>query len=533
MPTFEVSRNKLLRRLGKPIEDEKLADRIAMMGIVVEKMDGDTWTLEAFPNRPDLLSEEGLARALRGFLGVETGLTKYEVKRSDYKAVVDPSVEGVREHVVAAVVKGLHIDADAVASLMQMQEKLHTTHSRNRKLAAIGVHDLNAITFPIRYTTVRGDYKFTPLGYSREMKIHDILREHPKGKEYAHLLEGTDLYPVWLDAKNEVLALPPIINAAKTAVTEKTRDVFIDVTGLNARVVEQALHIIVAQLIDAGGEAHAVHFGDFTSPNMEPRRMRLDLAYANRLLGLNLKREEAGKLLGRMRYGAEGEEVLIPAYRTDVLHPIDLVEDIAIAYGYENFKAEMPNIATIGGESREAIAERHAAELMAGLGFLECNTYHLVGADTPKKMRTANKLVLAKNPVNANYGALRDSLLPGLLQVLSENKHYDYPQRLFDSGRVVHHSLKEELVLAAVSCDAKSDFTVAKSYAESLLPALGFEPSFKAAKHPSFLEGRCAAVVVDKKEVGFVGEVHPEVLEAFGLALPVAAFELSLEKLIL
>ena len=532
MPTFEISSKKLMRRLGKPVAAEKLADRIAMMGAVVEKKDDDSWVIEAFPNRPDLLSEEGLARALRGFMGIEVGLIDYKVHNSGYKAVIDPSVKGIREHVAAAVVKGLPMGEEGLASLMQMQEKLHMTHSRNRKLASIGIYDLEKIRFPLEYTTVRGDYKFVPLGYRREMAISEMLREHPKGKEYAHLLDGTDLYPIWLDADGRVLSLPPIINSAETAVTPDTKDVFIDVTGLSQRAVRQALHMMVAQLADNGGDLYNVHFGGFTTPNMEPREMRLDAKYCNRLLGLSLSQAQIKKYLERMRYGVEGENVLVPAYRTDVLHPIDLVEDVAIAYGYENFEPLIPQIATIGKEGKKAVMERKAAEVLAGFGFLECNSYHLTSADMPAKMRSGGKLVKTMNPVNVNYNAIRDSLLPGLLQVLSENKHYDYPQRLFDIGIAVDGKLNEELHLAAVSCQAKADFTEAKSYAESFLLTLGYEPEFKAADNPSFLNGRAATVSVNKKKIGVVGEVHPEVLTNFGMSLPVAAFELRLEKLI-
>jgi len=532
MPTFEISKSELMRRLGKPIAAEKLADRIAMMGAVVEKGKGNNWVIEAFPNRPDLLSGEGLTRALRGFLGIETGLVAYKVRNSGYKARIDKSVSGIREHVAAAVVKGLPMGKETVASLMQMQEKLHTTHSRNRKLASIGVYDLEKIKFPLEYTTVRGDYKFVPLGYSREMTISEMLREHPKGREYAHLLAGTDLYPIWLDAGGQVLSLPPIINSAGTAVTPGTKNLFIDVTGLNKRVVWQALHIIVAQLADNGGEIYNVHFGDFATPNMEPRKMRLDIDYCNRLLGLSLSQAQMKKYLEKMRYGVEGGHVLVPAYRTDVLHPIDLVEDIAIAYGYENFELLIPPLSTIGGEGKKAVVEQKSAEVLAGLGFLECNTYHLTSAEMPQKMRQDGELIKTANPVNVNYNAIRDSLLPGLLQILSENKHHDYPQRLFDIGIVVDRKLHEEMHLAAASCQAKADFTEAKSYVESLLLTLGYKPKFRAIKCPFLLDGRAAAILLNKKEIGVVGEVHPEVLENFGLNLPVAAFEIRPEALI-
>ena len=532
MPTFEVDPRALTKAVGAKMAAGRLADRIAMMGAVVENGENGNWMVEAFPNRPDLLSEEGLARALRGFLGIETGLADYRVHNSEYKAYIDESVRGVREYVAAAVVTGMPMDKEAVASLMRMQEKLHMTHSRNRKLASIGVYDLDKIKFPLEYTTVRGDYRFVPLGYGREMAISEILREHPKGKEYAHLLEGTDLYPIWFDANGKVLSLPPIINSADTAVTADTKNLFVDVTGLNRRVVGQALHIIAAQLADRGGKIHNVHFGDFATPNMEPRKVKLELSYCNRLLGLELSQKEMEGHLKRMRYGVEGGYVLVPAYRTDVLHPIDLVEDVAIAYGYENFKPLIPPISTIGGESKKTVFERKAAEVLVGFGFLECNSYHLTSAEMPKRMMSAKKLIRTLNPVNANYNAIRNSLLPGLLQVLSDNKHHDYPQRLFDSGIAVDGKMRERLHLAAVSCQSKADFTEAKSYVESLLLTLGYKPEFDAINRPFLLAGRAATVIVNKKEVGVVGEIHPEVLENFGMKLPVAAFEIGLEKLI-
>ena len=142
------------------------------------------------------------------------------------------------------------------------------------------------------------------------------------------------------------------------------------------------------------------------------------------------------------------------------------------------------------------------------------------------------KLIAAANPVNVNYNALRSSLLPGLLQILSENRHYDYPQRLFDIGVVFGAGAREELHLAAASCQARADFTEAKSYLEALLRSMGYKPSFKAVSGMPFLDGRAAAVYVKKKKVGVMGEASPKVLENFGLGLPVAAFELGLEKLI-
>jgi phenylalanyl-tRNA synthetase beta chain len=540
MPTVELDKKRVLWQLGRKLDDEELADRIAMMGTSVEGITDKTITVEAFPNRPDFLSEEGISRSLAGFIGAKKGLEKYAVKKGDYSATIEAPVKAVREHAVAAVVKNVSIDADFLRSLMQVQEKLHATHSRKRKMAAIGIHKLDVIKFPIRYTAVDQDFRFVPLDSNKEMTIREILQKHPKGIEFAHLVK--DKAPIWLDASNEVIAFPPIINAARTAVTPGTKNLFVDVTGLDRKVVQQALNMVVTILADHGGEIYSVSFGKEATPDLSPSKMALDEGYVNKVLGLSLTKKEIISFLQKMRFGAEdggGKKisVLIPAYRTDVLHPVDLVEDIAIAYGYENFEHELPATATIGEESHVAQLVRKLCEAAAGLGFLECNTYHLTSKDVLfRKMGLPEApAVAAVNAVNANYDTLRNSLLPGLMKIFSENKHHEYPQKLFDAGHAIlpdakaENRCREELRLAIASSHASASLTEIRGVVEAILGMFGKECSFRPTAHPSFMKGRAAEVVVGGKAIGIVGEISPAVLENFGLENPVAAAEILIE----
>ncbi|MBI4896240.1 MAG: phenylalanine--tRNA ligase subunit beta, partial [Candidatus Aenigmarchaeota archaeon] len=250
---------------------------------------------------------------------------------------------------------------------------------------------------------------------------------------------------------------------------------------------------------------------------------------------------QAAKLLERIRYGAKAKNniilVEVPAYRTDILHPFDLVEDIAIAYGYENFMHEIPQVSTIGEETPRTIMNRKIAEILTGLGLLECCTLHL---SSEKILNDAmqlqkNNLVKTVNAVNIEYDVVRNALLPMLLKTLSENTHHEYPQKLFELGEVYHVEHNEPIEknnLCIVSCHSKAEFTEMKSMIEALFAGIGKRVSFQEEYHRSFIEGRCATVLVDNKPIGIMGEIHPQVLTNFKLELPVVAFEIHVDALL-
>src|SRR3989344_6851744 len=356
MPSITLNKTVFEQLVGKQLPLEELKDRISMLGTDLEDIKDNEIHVEVFPNRPDMLSEQGFARAFSSFLGVKTGLRKYAIKESNQKVIIDPSVKGIRPYTACAIVKGLQFDEEILKQIIQIQEKLHVTYGRKRKKAAIGIYPMEKITFPITYKAdLPQKIKFKPLEAHHEMSALEILEEHKAGKEYAHLLQGLPKYPLFVDAKGEILSMPPVINSDKTGrVTEETRDVFVECSGFDFEVLNTCLNMIVTALADMGGEIYSLRLEyqeeTKTTPNLTPSKMKLDLPYVNKRLGLSLSEKDAVKLLEKMGYGFEQGQVLIPAYRADILHQVDFVEDIAIAYGYEHFQEEIPNVATIGEE---------------------------------------------------------------------------------------------------------------------------------------------------------------------------------------
>lgn len=259
MPTVEFDTRDFLALLGSDLSIAELEQAIPMIGVSLESFDENSMNVEIFPNRPDMLSVEGFARAVKGFMGLETGLVDYPIEASDIILNVDASVKDVRPFVAAAQIDGVVIDDLQLKSLMNVQEKLHTTHGRNRVKVAIGVHDSDRISPPYTYKAVKpADISFIPLDMTEEMNLNEILSKHPKGVDYAYTLRSFKKYPIILDSKGGVLSFPPIINGELTRVTEETKNLFIEVTGSHALSVNQALNIVVASIADRGGKIKSV-----------------------------------------------------------------------------------------------------------------------------------------------------------------------------------------------------------------------------------------------------------------------------------
>ena len=233
MPTVKLNKTVFEKLVGKKLPIEKLKDRISMLGTDLEDIEGNEITVEIFPNRPDMLSEQGFARAFSSFMGIKTGLRKYKVNKSKYEVNIDKSVKDIRPYTACAVVKNLKLNDEKIREIIQIQEKLHVTLLRNRKKGAIGIYPMEEIKFPIDYLALKPrEIKFQPLESKKELNGLQILQQHPTGREYAYLLEGKKLYPIFRDANKEILSMPPIINSEKTGkVSEKTKEVFIEVSG--------------------------------------------------------------------------------------------------------------------------------------------------------------------------------------------------------------------------------------------------------------------------------------------------------------
>ena len=550
MPTLTLDRKEFDRLMGKRYPDAFLKERISMLGTDLEKFDDNEIVVEIFPNRPDMLSAQGFVRALKAFMGIGKGLRKYAVNppTKDFKVIIEKSVQQVRPYTTCAIVKGLKFDDVKIKEVIQIQEKLHTTFGRDRKKAAIGIYPLEKIKLPIRFVGRKPkDVKFAPLETDREMDGLEILSKHPAGRAYAHLLKGNSVFPFFIDATNEVLSMPPVINSNKTGkITKETKDVFIECSGFDLKTLEMCLNMIVTALADMGGKIYAMElqYPDrrISTPDLKPRSMKVDVKYINKWLGLNMREGDLSRFFERMGYSYANKEVRIPAYRADIMHTVDLAEDIAIAYGYENFDAEIPDVATIGEEDSLERFKNKVAEIMVGLGFLETASYHLTNRkDMNDKMLTDVDSVELMNSASEDYNILRSWMLPCLVKIFGENTRYDYPQKIFEIGKVfiknpkTETGVEESVRIACASCHKDAGYTEIRQYVDYLLGSLGI--SYKTYKvveteHPSFILGRAGKILVDGKEIAYIGELHPQVLYNFGVEQPVCAFEADLSKLI-
>jgi phenylalanyl-tRNA synthetase beta chain len=551
MPTITLQRERFNKFLIRQLSLEKMAKWLPWLGVDLEETGPDYVKIEFNPNRVDLCSYAGVARAFKGLMGWQTGLPEYPLRKGKTVLRIDKSVSDIRPYMLAAVVHNIKLDEDTVAELMEIQEDLHWGIGRDRKKASIGVHNLDAVHAPFTFKAVQPDSaRFVPLDKSEKMTLREILEKHEKGMAYRHLVDWAPRYPLLVDKDDQVLSMPPIINGELTRVSNDTRNLFLDVTGTDYNAVMKSLNILVTALadMDARIEKVTVEYPDHTesSPDLSPQRMQLHVTYANEMLGLRLTEPEAIKCLKKCRLDAKkiGKmllEVLIPAYRIDVLHEIDLVEEVAIGYGYYRMKPTLPVAVTVGREHAAGELASTVRQILIGLGFTEVMNFTLTNEETHyvKMRKKPGKAARLANPVSIEYTILREKLLPGLLQNLMDNRSESFPQRLFEVSDVVKVNMQvksrcdRKLHVAGVASYAAANFTEIKSAVEALLANLGLKKwQVKAVAHPSFIEGRAASVIVGRKQVGIIGEIHPQVLNNFELENPVTAFELDLEEFV-
>lgn len=539
MPTITLDRKVFEKLVGKKLATEQLADRIAMLGTDVAKIDAKEIVVEVFPNRPDMLSEQGFVRAFAAFIGTRIGLKEYRVNTSNEQVIVDSSVSNVRPYTACALVRNLKFTDEKIREIIDIQEKLHVTFGRNRRKAAIGIYPAEKIKFPVYFKALEPEkIKFQPLESNREMTAMQILREHKSGREYGKLLEGKKKFPIFVDSSGEILSMPPIINSHSTGkITKNTQNVFIECSGFDLETLNIAINIIVSALADMQGKVYSVKvkYGNRTeiTPNLQARRMKINLSYINKILGLQLKDSDVKKFVERMGYGYSGGNVFVPSYRADILHEIDIAEDIAIAYGYENFKPEVPKIATIAAESKNAKFTKKVADILVGLELLEVSNFALISKEDFRKTGIQEQAIELENALEERK-YLRNSLFPVLFKTLASNVHNKYPQKIFELGVVFKSGgeIKEQDNLAVALTDTQSNFTNVRQILDALFKRLGINYLLKEVENSTFISGRCGKIIMKGKEVGIIGEVHPQVLRNWKLEVPCAAFELNLDELI-
>ncbi len=551
MPVITLDKDRFSHFIDRPITVEEMAKWLPWLGASIEETGPDFVKIEFNPNRLDFSSYTGVARAFCGLMGWKTGLPEYVVKRGSIVINVDEAVSDVRPYILGAAIYNIKIDADSIAELMEMQEDLHWGIGRDRRKASIGVHNLDPVEAPFTYTARDPETsRFIPLGRTTEMNLKEILEAHDKGAAYRHLVDWAPKYPLLVDGKGRVLSMPPIINGELTRVEPTTRNLFIDVTGPDLNAVAKSMNILVTALADMGGSVESVQVKyptrTITSPDLKAEQMKLRIRYANRLLGLKLSETQIMQALSKCRLSATrlGRGVLnvsIPPYRTDILHEVDLVEEVAIGYGYYQLKPTRSAALTRSKQHRIQQLANHVRQVMIGLGFTEVMNFILTNeANEYVKMRKrVGRVVRLANPVSSEYCIAREDLLPSLMRNLADNKHETYPQRIFEVSDIIdvdkrtETRSKRKLHVAAVSIHSKANFTEIKSYAEALMTNLDLQKrEIIAVKHASFLDGRTAGIQADGSMIGVLGELHPEVLNNFELENPAGAFEINLEKAI-
>ncbi|MCL2134295.1 MAG: phenylalanine--tRNA ligase subunit beta [Candidatus Bathyarchaeota archaeon] len=562
MPTIDIDYKELQQLLNINFNGnmEKLDDVLAYVKAEVKSYNKHDETVNIEfkdTNRPDLWCVEGLARALQGYIGHKTGLKQYCIAKSDVEVFVSKELYDIRPYIACAIIKDIHLSDFIIRGLMHLQEKLDQTYGRSRKKASIGIYNLDLITPPIEYTSVNPkDVAFVPLGFTEKMNLYQVLEKHPKGCEYGHIVKQHPLYPMLFDADGKILSFPPIINSNDLGkVTEESKNLLIEVTGTSQKTVQNTLTIVTTMLIDRGGKAYdtTIHYPDnsnytekqVTTPNFNSQQLTLNVEYTNKLLGLNLTPEHIKELLKIAGLDIKGMSkteiaVLIPCYRTDILHQVDLIEDVAIAYGYNNITPNWPQLPTTGKQKPDQQLINYARDLMIGLGYQEILNTTLTNPETLfSKMNTPpTPFIEIQNPKIITMTCLRNQLLPSLIEFLSNNQSTEFPQKIYELGKVIHPNqmyetkTREEEHLVAVTTHPTANFSEIKSVLDNFLSNLGVDWQIKHFVHSSFIEGRAGKIVIDSQDVGIIGEISPQVLENWKLENPVASFELDIQQII-
>ena len=545
-----VDKKELMKLIGEKLSVKKLEDTLFLMKAEVERVDGNEIQIEVNPDRQDMLSAEGIARAVRAFLEIETGLKEFPVVKSGKKILVGKGLEKIRKYISCGIVLDVEINDNLVKEYMALQEALTTTHGRNRRKASIGLYVFDDIKFPIHYILRKPEkISFEPLGHEDVMDGNAIIEQHEKGIEYGQIISNYPKWPLLVDSDDQVLSLPPVINSNTLGkITEKTTNIFVEVTGTHLPTVDQALNIMVTSLAQRKGsiQSLSVVYPDGTkqtTPDLRPLKMSVTKQEVTELLGLDLDDAEILKSMGRVGYNAtiKGKKIAVeaPAYRTDILHPVDVIEDLAIGYGFDRIIPTMPSSMTQGKLQGITRLKNKVRDLMVGMEFQEILSYIMTSPITlTEKMLREDPMVVTTNPRSRDYSVLRNSLLPILMDFASLNQHADMPQRIFEVGDVIVPNDAKETrtdqipsVCGLVSA-VKVNITDLMKDIGYLLRNLDLDEKFKfvASDDPTFIKGRTAHIVVNDKVVGVFGEIAPEVLNNFGITSPIVAFELRLPR---
>jgi phenylalanyl-tRNA synthetase beta chain len=526
MPVVELSYSRLQKLIGK-VSKKQISESLPFLGLDIESEDKDLVRVEYSPNRPDYSTDFGIALGLQGLLGIKTGSLKLKIKKSnDYKINVKSNVAKIRPFVT-------------IKQFMVMQEDLHFGIGRKRKKSSIGIHDLDKICFPLTYTTTNRNHKFVPLNSNKDITISDILKNTDVGQEYGYVLGNSSQVPIIIDSNDQTVSFPPIINAVVTTVTTKTKNLFVEVTGVNKEDAEDMLSI-VATIFQAAGFTLAstnITGAKNSTPKLESRNLSVNPQLINTSLGLKLNNAKIISSLKKSRLDAslKGNNIVcnIPPYRFDIFGPMDLVEEAALGYGIENLTPILSPSETLGTLHAIPSKIKSLSLVMVGLGYLEALNSSLTSKKILYEManRESNNTISVLNSKSQEHTILRDSILPGLLENLSRNIHLQYPQKLFETGTIFlkNNPVEEKTNFAAVCTHQEANFSEIKSILQAALKTgFNLEIETKTLTHETFEKGRTASISVHGKTIGIIGEINSKTIENYKIRVPVVGFEINL-----
>lgn len=565
MPKIETSGKLLFSLMGKQYTDEQLEKYFPVAKAELDGHDEeqDLYKIELNDtNRPDLWSSAGLARQLRQYMSGDTPVlydffSTSEAAMDDggRQLIIDKSARKVRPYSIGFAATGVTVDGDILQAIIQSQEKLCWNFGRKRRSIAMGVYRNDIIAYPVHYRGADPDKtSFIALGMDEKHTLREICELHPKGKEYGYIVKDAPVYPYLHDDNNEPLSFPPVINSARIgAVQAGDKELFFEFSGTVLQDIILAASIIACDLADMGYTilpVTAVYPYDtplgreITVPYYFQEPVACPLETVHTTLGLELSGEQSVQALKNMGifsvFDKDTLYVTVPEYRNDFLHPVDVAEDVMIGWGLENFTPQMPDDFTVGRISPAEELGRKVQELMVGLGFQEM-IYNYLGSrrEYIDNMHISDKdAIFIANPMSENYEVVRPSILPSLLESESVSGHAVYPHRIFEVGKVAYKEPSENSGvvtrnhLGFLSADNGAGFNDALAYVKTLMYFLNKEYSLAELNDEArFIPGRGARVMVDGKEVGIFGEIHPSVLESWGTTMPAIGAEFDLDRL--
>ncbi|MGA2761875.1 MAG: phenylalanine--tRNA ligase subunit beta [Spirochaetia bacterium] len=561
MPKIDVNENLFFATLGKKFARGELTELLTAAKAELDDWPEGQGVLRVElndTNRPDLWSTLGLARQLSIYLGGKAPSYPFfsregkVQKTAERRVVVDAGLAGIRPYIASFVAEGQAVTDALLREVIQSQEKLCGNFGRKRKTIAMGVSRADLIQWPVRYSAADPDAtRFVPLDFQKPLSLREILSQHPKGKEYGPLVSGFPKFPLLSDGRGEVLTFPPVINSALIGgVRVGDSRLFIDLTGPDLDTILIACAITACDFADMGFTVRPVSveypfdtpFGrTVVTPFYFQKDTVLAVSDAEKRLGEKFTPAQAARYIRKLgsKVRVEGSDLIVspPEYRNDFLHPVDVIEEIMIGRGMDSFQPLMPRDFTVGRISEAEWYARSVRETMIGIGYQEM-IYGYLGSrrDFVEKMCIDGAGVIEiENPMTESFDIVRNSVLPNLLASEAISANAAYPHRIFEVGKVVvpdpteNHGSRTHNTLAFLAADRDTGFNEVDAHLLALFYYLSLDAELAPLADPRFIPGRAAEVRVKGKRVGIMGEVHPQVLENWGIQMPCAVAELSLD----